>query len=237
VLGAARIAELAIVKPARATGMRLVAVAARDQERATTFAAQHGVERVLPSYDDVLAARDVEAVYNPLPNGLHGRRDLAAIEAGKHVLSEKPFTANAEKAVEVSDAAHRADVVVVEGFHYLFHPVTRRLYELTVGLRGIGRTRARRDDDADQGPRSRSPRWSLALAGGATMDVGCYSLHAQRMLAEWGGGEPSLVAAQAGERPGAPGVDEWLEAQLVSLPGLPDERCHMVSDRVEMIYR
>jgi predicted dehydrogenase len=152
VLGAARIAELAIVKPARATGMRLVAVAARDQERATTFAAQHGVERVLPSYDDVLAARDVEAVYNPLPNGLHGRRDLAAIKAGKHVLSEKPFTANAEKAVEVSDAAHRADVVVVEGFHYLFHPVTRRLYELTVGLRGIGRTRTRRDDDADQGP-------------------------------------------------------------------------------------
>src|SRR4029453_11604415 len=93
VLGAARIAELAIVKPARATGTRLVAVAARDQERASGFAAEHGVERARASYEDVVASPDVEAVYNPLPNALHGTWNLAAIDAGKHVLSEKPFAA------------------------------------------------------------------------------------------------------------------------------------------------
>ena len=125
VLGAARIAELAIVKPARATGTRLVAIAARDQARAAAFAAEHGVERGLASYADVVAAPDVEAVYNPLPNALHGTWNLAAIDAGKHVLSEKPFAANAEEAAEVAAAAARPrGLVVVEGFHYLFHPVT-----------------------------------------------------------------------------------------------------------------
>jgi predicted dehydrogenase len=128
VLGAARIAELAIVKPARATGTRLVAIAARDQERASAFAAEHGVERALASYEDVVASPDVEAVYNPLPNALHGTWNLAAIDAGKHVLSEKPFAANAVEAAEVAAAAHGSGLLVVEGFHYLYHPVTRRLH-------------------------------------------------------------------------------------------------------------
>src|SRR2546428_476155 len=91
VLGAARIAELAIVDPAHTTGDRLVAVAARDRRRAEAFAAQHGVERVLDSYTDVITDPEVEVVYNPLANALHGPWNLAAISAGKHVLTEKPF--------------------------------------------------------------------------------------------------------------------------------------------------
>ena len=83
ILGAARIAELAIVEPARATGTRLVAIAARDRARASAFAAEHGVEQALASYADVVAAPDVEAVYDPLPNALHGTWNLAAIDAGK----------------------------------------------------------------------------------------------------------------------------------------------------------
>ena len=88
VLGAARIADLAIVRPARVTGHRLVAVAARDRRRAEDFAQRYGVERALDTYADVLADPDVEAVYNPLANALHGPWNLAAAEAGKHVLSE-----------------------------------------------------------------------------------------------------------------------------------------------------
>src|SRR3954463_10744694 len=79
ILGAARIAELAIVKPARATGTRLVVIGARDQARAEAFAATHGVERAVGSYEQVLADPDVEVVYNPLPNALHGPWNLAAI--------------------------------------------------------------------------------------------------------------------------------------------------------------
>jgi len=237
VLGAARIAELAIVKPARATGTRLVAIAARDQERASAFAAEHGVERALASYEDVVASPDVEAVYNPLPNALHGTWNLAAIDAGKHVLSEKPFAANAVEAAEVAAAAHGSGLLVVEGFHYLYHPVTRRLHEILASgdlgdLVHVETTL----EIPDPGPRD--PRWSLGLAGGATMDLGCYSLHAQRLLAPWGGGEPELVAARAGERPGAPGVDEWLEARLRFPSGATGvARCHMASDRRQMTYR
>src|SRR3954470_17865117 len=91
ILGAARIAELAIVKPAKATGTRLVTVAARDRQHAEAVAAEHGGERAPRSYAAVLAHPEVEVVYNPLPNSLHGPWNLAAVEAGKHVLSEKPF--------------------------------------------------------------------------------------------------------------------------------------------------
>jgi predicted dehydrogenase len=91
VLGAARIAPDSIVTPAALTGARLVAIASRDRDRAEAFASAHGVERVLDSYADVVADPDVEAVYNPLANGLHAPWNLAAIAAGKHVLSEKPF--------------------------------------------------------------------------------------------------------------------------------------------------
>ncbi len=87
VLGAARIADLAIVSPARVTGHRLVAVAARDRRRAEDFAQRSGVERTLDTYADVLADTDVEAIYNSLVNALHGPWNLAAIQAGKHVLS------------------------------------------------------------------------------------------------------------------------------------------------------
>jgi predicted dehydrogenase len=237
VLGAARIAELAIVKPARVTGTRLVAIAARDRARAAAYAAEHGVEQALTSYADVVAAPDVEAVYNPLPNALHGAWNLAAIDAGKHVLSEKPFAANAEEAAEVAAAAHDRGVLVVEGFHYLYHPVIRRLHEL-LASGDLGELVRVETTLEIQDPGPGDPRWSLALAGGATMDLGCYSLHAQRVLAPWGGGEPELVAARAGERPGEPGMDEWLEAQLRFPSGATGvARCDMASDRRQMTYR
>ena len=237
VLGAARIAGLAIVRAARATGARLVACAARDRERAAAYAAEHGVERALASYADVVAAPDVEAVYNPLPNALHGAWNLAAINAGKHVLSEKPFAANAEEAAEVAAAAQGRGVFVVEGFHYLYHPVTRRVYEL-LACGDLGELVHVETTMEIPDPGPADPRWSLALAGGATMDLGCYSLHAQRVLAPWGGGEPELVAARAGERPEQPGVDQWLEAQLRFPSGATGlARCHMASNHRQMTYR
>ena len=237
VLGAARIAEIAMVDPARTTGHRLVAVAARDRSRARDFAGRHGVERVLDSYADVVADPEVEAVYNPLANGLHGPWNLAAIRAGKHVLTEKPSASNAEEAREVRDAARAAGVVFMEGFHYLYHPVTRRLHEL-LDSGELGELRAVETEMVMPPPDDTDPRWSYELAGGALMDVGCYAVHALRMLAPWAGGAPRLVAARGGERPDHPKVDEWLDADWEFPGGVTGTlRCGMHAPEVRFTCR
>ena len=234
ILGAARIAELAIVKPAHVTGTRLVTVAARDRRRAEAFAAEHGVERATDSYAAVLADPEVEVVYNPLPNALHGPWNLAAVEAGKHVLSEKPFASTAEEAAEVRAATQERGVTVVEGFHYLFHPVMQRLFAL-LDSGELGDLRRVEALIAMPAPDDGDPRWSFDLAGGALMDLGCYGLHAHRTLGRWAGGEPELVDARAKERAGAPGVDEWLKADLRYPSGATGTvRCSMAHPRFEM---
>ncbi|MEX1656827.1 Gfo/Idh/MocA family oxidoreductase [Streptomyces pseudovenezuelae] len=237
VLGAARISASSLIGPARATGHRVVAVAARDRARAEAYAAEHGVERVAGSYAELIADPEVQVVYNPLANGLHGPWNLAALAAGKHVLSEKPSASNAEEAAEVREAAAKAGTVFMEAFHYLFHPVTRRLHEVLASGE-IGELRHVETMVAIQAPAASDPRWSLPLAGGAVMDLGCYSLHALRVLAPWAGGAPRLVSARGGERAGAPGVDEWLDADL-AFPGgaTGSARCHMAYDRLEMSCR
>ncbi|MFP5373200.1 MAG: Gfo/Idh/MocA family protein [Actinomycetes bacterium] len=230
VLGAARIAEQAIVTPSRVTGDRLVAVAARQRDRAEAFAARFGVEHVLDTYADVVTAPDVELVYNPLANALHGPWNLTAVRAGKHVLSEKPFAANADEARTVRDAARAAGVVALEGFHYLFHPVILRAREILASgeigelrhVEALTRMPAPGDDD---------PRWSLELAGGSLMDLGCYGLHAHRMLAAFAGGRPELVRARGGERAGRLGVDEWMDAEFAFPSGTTGRSLsHMADD-------
>ncbi|MFE1835211.1 Gfo/Idh/MocA family protein [Streptomyces sviceus] len=237
VLGAARISGASLIGPAWATGHRVVAVAARDRARAEAWAAEHGVERVAGSYAELIADPEVEVVYNPLANGLHGPWNLEALAAGKHVLSEKPSASNADEAAEVREAAAKAGTVFMEAFHYLFHPVTRRLHEVLASGE-IGELRHVETMVAIPAPADSDPRWSLPLAGGAVMDLGCYSLHAVRVLAPWAGGAPRLVSARGGERAGAPGVDEWLDADL-AFPGgaTGSARCHMAYDRLEMSCR
>ncbi|HYH29253.1 MAG TPA: Gfo/Idh/MocA family oxidoreductase [Pseudonocardia sp.] len=237
VLGAARISVAAIVAPAQLTGARLVAVAARDRARAEAFAAEHGVERVHASYVDVLADPEVEAVYNPLANGLHGPWNLAALAAGKHVLTEKPSASDAAEAREVREAAARAGVVFMEAFHYLYHPVTRRLLDV-LGSGEIGELRHVEVHMEIPAPADGDPRWSLPLAGGGLMDVGCYGLHLHRVLGRFAGGAPQVTAAAGRERAGHPGVDEWVRAEL-GFPGGATGVVHssMAADEVRMSAR
>ena len=130
ILGAARIADDGIVDPSRVLGHRLVAVAARDRSRAEAFAAQRGVEKVHQTYAEVIDDPEVEVVYNALVNSLHAQWNPYALNAGKHVLSEKPFATNAAEASLVRNVAKTALGQIVEGFHYLHHPVNQRLREL-----------------------------------------------------------------------------------------------------------
>lgn len=230
ILGAARISGQAIVDPAHTTGDRLVAVAARDPERARAFAAEHGVERTVGSYADVIDDPEVDIVYNPLANSLHGPWNLAAVQAGKHVLSEKPFASNAAEAREVRDAAVAAGVTVLEGFHYVHHPVLRRMQSLLESgeLGTLLRVESRFTMPAPPGD---DPRWQWELAGGALMDLGCYALHCHRMFAGWAGGAPSVVSATGEERAGHPGVDERATAQLAFPGGATGEaHCDMAAD-------
>lgn len=237
VLGAARIAELSIVEPARLTGTRLVVVAARDRSRAEAFAQHHGVERVLGSYQDVVDDPEVEAIYNPLANSLHPVWNVAALWAGKHVLTEKPSASTALQAQAVQTVVTETGLTFMEGFHYCYHPLIGRLHEIIASgelgdlrhVETIMQMPAPADDDL---------RWQFGLAGGAVMDLGCYSLHSQRMLARFAGGEPRVVSAKAGERAGRPGVDEWLLAELEFPSGVTGTAtCTMAADAVTMRHR
>lgn len=219
VLGASRIAESAIVGPAAELGHRLVAVAARDRSRAEFFAEKCGVERVVNGYQDVIDDPEVDVVYNPLANSLHAPWNLAAIAAGKPVLSEKPFARDQSEARRVAEAADEAGVSVLEGFHYFFHPVTRRAFQL-VADGAIGDVIHVEVRMAMPRPGDDDPRWSYELAGGALMDLGCYGLHVMRSLGRLAvpglDGRPSIVRAHAEQR--TPEVDAWCDVDL-GFPG------------------
>jgi predicted dehydrogenase len=194
VLGAAQIAPAALISPAKDnTEVVVAAVAARDVSRARAFATKHGIARVHSGYEALIADPDVDAIYNPLPNGLHGKWTRAALEAGKHVLCEKPFTANAAEAREIAELAAKSDRVVMEAFHYRYHPFALRAEEIIAsGELGV----LQRVDVAFcfPLPKFSDIRYDYSLAGGATMDAGCYAVH---MLRTFGGATPEVVSAQA----------------------------------------
>ena len=232
-LGAARISELAIVTPAKILGSPLVAVAARSRSRAEAFAKACGVVRVLDSYQEVLDDPEVEVIYNPLANGQHGPWNLRAIAAGKQVLTEKPFASNAVEAVEVRDAAAAAGVHVIEAFHYRYHPLMLRIMEM-VATGEIGEILSIDSTMSFPLNNAEDPRWSWELAGGALMDIGCYAIHGFRTLGAYLGGEPVVVSATTFEHVGSPGVDEWLEADLIFPNGVPAHfYCSMVPEVME----
>ncbi|MCU1277215.1 MAG: oxidoreductase [bacterium] len=209
ILGAARIAPAALIRPARhVDDTRVVAVAARDRDKAARFAKKHAIETVHGSYEALLADPNVDAVYNPLPNGLHGKWTRAALAAGKHVLCEKPFTANADEAAEVAAVAASSGRVVMEAFHYRYHPLAARVREL-LDAHAIGRLRHVETWLCFPLPLFSDIRYNHALAGGALMDAGCYAVHLARFL---GGEEPDVVSAAAKLR--TPDVDRAMHAEL-----------------------
>jgi predicted dehydrogenase len=213
VLGTARISTTALLRPAASVPeVTVAAVAARDRSRAAAYAQEHRIPVAYGSYDALLADPDIDAVYNPLPNSLHGPWTLRAIAAGKHVLCEKPFASNAREAERVADAAAASGLVVMEAMHYRYHPLIRRLLELTGELGPVRRIQCWTSfvisDPGDI-------RYDYGLGGGALMDGGCYAIDCLRLL---GPGEPSVTAALAD--PGRPeAVADRAMAVRLAFPG------------------
>jgi predicted dehydrogenase len=228
VLGAARIAPPAIVRPARRVeGVEVVAIAARDPARARDFAGKHAIPRVIDSYELLVNDPGIDAVYNPLPNGLHGRWTVAALAAGKHVLCEKPFTANAEEARAVAAAHAGTGLVLMEAFHYRYHPLFARVRELVAGG-AVGTVRHIEAWLCFPLLSGKDIRWNPALAGGATMDAGCYPIHMVRHLA---GSEPEVTTARARLR--SPGIDRFMETEFRFADGVTGRAtCSMLSAQV-----
>jgi len=209
ILGAARIAPLALVNPAKGNAEVVVAaVAARDASRAQAFASKHNIARVHDDYDTLVADPELDAIYNPLPNGLHGKWTRAALAAGKHVLCEKPFTANATEAREIAELAAQSDQVVMEAFHYRYHPLTLRVEQI-IASGELGKLQRVEAAMCFPLPKFSDIRYNYALAGGATMDAGCYAVH---MVRTFGGSTPEVVSAQAKLRD--PKVDRAMTAEL-----------------------
>ena len=219
VLGAAQIVSMAIVKPAIATpGVQLYAVAARDISRAQKVTRRYGIPKAYGSYAELLADAEVDAVYIPLPPSLHGAWTAAALDAGKHVLIEKPFTANADEAASLVARANQSGLVVMEAFHSVYHPLIDDLRRvLSSGT--IGTPVSATGVFSVPIPPGKSTRWNLALGGGALMDVGCYPI---RMMQALFGSTPEVLVATALD---SGGIDRAISATL-QFPGGPRASIH-----------
>lgn len=190
----------------------LIAVASRDRRRAEEYAQTWEIERAYGSYEELLADPDVEAVYISLPNTLHCEWSIRAVEAGKHVLCEKPLTRHPEEAEAAFDAAARAGRLLSEAFMYRHHPQSKRLREL-IEKGTIGEVRLIRSAFSYSLYDPENIRLRTDVEGGALMDVGCYCVSGSRLAA---GAEPLSVYGQAWY--GETGTD-WVFTGSMRFPG------------------
>jgi xylose dehydrogenase (NAD/NADP) len=188
---------------AESPAVDVIAVGSRDEDRARAYARELGLERAYGSYEALLADPEIDAVYISLPNRLHVEWTLRALDAGKHVLVEKPFSRYPDQVEEAFDRADSAGLILSEGFMWRHHPQTRRVTEL-IDSGAIGRVRVARaafafDLVTERG--AADTRFDPALDGGALMDVGCYCISALRLV----GGEPERARGE--QAVGVSGVD------------------------------
>ncbi len=214
VLGAARITPMALLTPARdvardlgANVVVVAAIAARDRRRAARFAARHGIAAVYDDYDALIHS-DVDAVYNPLPNSHHHAWTIKALNAGKHVLVEKPMAQNAAEATAMRDAADTNGRVLMEAFHWRHHPLADAVLD---EVKGIWPLRSVRASFIVPFFLPGDIRYRHDLGGGAIMDTGCYATHIVRTFAGLAGLDADIVVDDADVRltKKRGGVDRW----------------------------
>ena len=209
VLGTARVVPYGILAPAKETpGVEVMGIASRTPQKAEEFAARHGIQRRFGSYEALLESADIDAVYIALPTGLHYQWASRALEAGKHVLCEKPLAENAQQAQSLFQLAKQRGLVLVEAMHIRNLERLRRQRELVASgefgrllhLESCFRTPYVRFSEDDF-------RLSYELGGGAALDVGCYAVSCLRYVA---GEEPEVL--RVNQRCVRPQVDRWMRA-------------------------
>lgn len=228
ILGAAAIVPMALTNPAKKVPeIQVTAVAARDPQRAEKFARRLHIPRVHKTYQDLFDDPEIDAVYNPLPNGLHAEWTIKALRAGKHVLCEKPFSSNAKEAVEMANAAKETGKVLYEAFAYRTHPLTAHMKEV-ISSGELGKIQKIEARFAFLLPNLSNIRYRYDLAGGAQMDAGCYPVSLVRYLM---GEEP--IVAEAKAKLIRPQVDYRMES-LLRFPGGAEAHviCDMLSPRL-----
>ena len=198
ILSTANINRHVLAGAAESDEVEIVAVASRDRARAEEYALERGIPRAHGSYEALLDDPDVEAIYISLPNSLHIEWSIRALEAGKHVLCEKPLDRRPEQVERAFDAADRSRRLLMEAFMYRHNVQTRKLLEL---LPQIGRLQTIRATFAFSLADETNVRMLADLDGGSLMDVGCYCVSGARLLA----GEPERVYGE--QVTGATGVD------------------------------
>ena len=215
ILGTAGIAESSFLPALRQAGDGVaVSVASRDDAHARSWAAEHDVARGVGGYEDVVADPEIEAIYVPLPNGLHAEWTIAALEAGKAVLCEKPLCVTPEETGRVLATTDAASVPLWEAFVFPFHQQIERVHDALAGGQ-IGEVReiASRFHFALDDPRD--IRLSAELGGGSVFDVGCYPIRLARLLFD---DEPDLGRTIADAVWTTSGVDTELWGAL-TFPG------------------
>jgi D-xylose 1-dehydrogenase (NADP+, D-xylono-1,5-lactone-forming) len=209
VVSTAAINDLVLPGFARSERAELVAVASRDAERARRYAAAHGIQRAHGSYEELLADPEVDCLYISLPNGLHREWTRKALEAGKHVLCEKPLTITAAEAAGLFELAEERGLLLMEAFMYRHHPQTLRAVELVregaIGEPAIVRSWFHFECEDP----STDVRYDADLGGGALRDVGCYCISFSNLLA---GASPDVVSGVA--RMSDSGVDQRFAGSL-----------------------
>jgi predicted dehydrogenase len=223
ILGPGGIANRLLQDAGRAANFHVVAAGSRSLDRATQFASRFGIARAYGSYEELLADPDVDAVYIGVPNSLHHPMTLMALAAGKHVLSEKPYSRHPEQVVEAFDAADRAGLLLMEAFMWRHSPRTSRFMEL---LPEIGELQSIRSTFSFAMTATKDVRLDAPLDGGSLMDVGCYPISGARLVA---GAEPVRVFAE--QVLGPSGVDIRFSGMLRFASGVVAEiACGFTSD-------
>jgi predicted dehydrogenase len=211
IISTAHINRLLIPGAHASDKVELIAVGSRDQARAEEYARKWEIERAYGSYEALLEDPEVEAVYISLPNTLHCEWSIRAVEAGKHVLCEKPLSRHTGDVEQAFDAAERAGRLLSEAFMYRHNPQTARLAEL-VREGAIGELRLVRSAFSYSLYDAENIRLRADVEGGSLMDVGCYCVSGSRLL----GGEPENVFGQAYVGPS--GTD-WVFTGAMRFPG------------------